>query len=367
MTRRRPASILAAAAAALLLALAACGSNGSTGAAPTSPATMPPTTSVEGGATSPTTGATSPAATGAQTTTDEATSPSAPESPATTPASPSAPPASPSAPTETSSATTSPAQTGDTALPASCTPSALHTQKAGILTISTDEPVYEPWFVDDKPENGQGYESAVAYAVADKLGYPKDKVTWVRNHFDDVISPAPKNFDFSINEFSITPARQKVVGFSSGYYDVAQAVITVKGSKIEGATSIADLQSATLGAQIGTTSLDAITDQIKTSAKPAAFQTNDAGLKALQNNQIDGLVVDLPTAFYMTSAQLDNGVIVGQLPVNQADPEQFGLLLDKGSALTACTSAAVDALRADGTLAALETQWLAKAGAPVLQ
>jgi polar amino acid transport system substrate-binding protein len=236
-----------------------------------------------------------------------------------------------------------------------------------VLTISTDEPVYEPWFVDDKPENGKGFESAVAYAVAKKLGYANDKVSWVRNHFDTVISPAPKNFDFDINEFSITPDRTKVVDFSSGYYDVAQAVVTTKGSKIAKAAGIADLRSANLGAQIGTTSLDAITNQIKTSSKPAVFQTNDAAVKALQNGQIDGLVTDLPTAFYMTSAQLDNGLIVGQLPVNETNPEQFGLLLEKGSSLTSCVSAAVDALRADGTLDKLQEQWLAEAGAPVLK
>jgi polar amino acid transport system substrate-binding protein len=243
----------------------------------------------------------------------------------------------------------------------------MKTHAGGVLTVATDEPVYEPWFVDDKPENGKGFESAVAYAVADKLGYGKDKVTWVRAHFDSVISPAPKEFDFDINEFSITPDRAKVVDFSSGYYDVAQAVVTTKSSKIADATSIADLQDAKLGAQIGTTSLDAINDQIKPTSDPSVFQTNDAAVKALQNGQIDGLVTDLPTAFYMTSAQLDDGLIVGQLAVNETNPEQFGLLLEKGSSLTECVSAAVDALRADGTLAALEKQWLTEAGAPVLK
>jgi polar amino acid transport system substrate-binding protein len=244
----------------------------------------------------------------------------------------------------------------------------MKTHTAGVLTASTDEPVYEPWFVDDKPENGKGFESAVAYAVAAKLGYSKDKVTWVRTPFNKAISPAPKDYDFDINEFSITPDRAKVVDFSSGYYDVAQAVVTTKTSKIAHATSIADLKDAKLGAQIGTTSLDAINNQIKPSSEPAVFQTNDAAVKALQNGQIDGVVTDLPTAFYMAGAQLgDAGMIVGQLPVNEAQPEQFGMLLDKGSSLTSCISAAVDALRADGTLDALQKQWLAEAGAPVLK
>ncbi len=196
----------------------------------------------------------------------------------------------------------------------------MKTHAGGVLTVSTDEPVYEPWFVDDKPENGKGFESAVAYAVAEKLGYAKDKVTWVRNHFDAVISPAPKNFDFDINEFSITPDRAKVVDFSTGYYDVAQAVVTTKDSKIAKATTIAELKNAHLGAQIGTTSLDAITDQIKPTTEPAVFQTNDAAVQALKNGQIDGLVTDLPTAFYMTGAQLDNGLIVGQLAVRRGAP-----------------------------------------------
>jgi len=228
--------------------------------------------------------------------------------------------------------------------------------------------VYEPWFVDNKPENDKGFEGAVAYAVATKLGYSDSQVTWVRAHFDAVISPAPKNFDFDINEFSITADRAKVVDFSSGYYDVTQAVVTVKGSKIAGAKSIADLKDAKLGAQIGTTSLSAINDQIKPSQQPAVFQTNDAAVQALQNGQIDGIVTDLPTAFYMSSAQVKNGVLVGQLtqPAGQT-PEQFGLLLEQGSPITSCVSAAVDALRADGTLAALATKWLAQAGAPVLK
>ncbi len=243
----------------------------------------------------------------------------------------------------------------------------MKTHTAGALTIATDEPVYGPWFVDDKPENGKGFESAVAYAVADKLGYSKDQVTWVREHFDAVISPAPKDFDFDINEFSITPDRAKVVDFSSGYYDVTQAVVTVKGSKIVGATTVAALAGAHLGAQIGTTSLDAINEVIKPTQQPAVFQTNDAAVQALKNGQVDGLVVDLPTAFYMTGAQLDDGVVVGQLPAGGGTPEQFGLLLEKDSPLTSCLSAAVDSLRADGTLASLVGTWLTAAGAPELK
>jgi len=248
-----------------------------------------------------------------------------------------------------------------------CTKSNLQTYTPGTLTIATDEPVYEPWFVDDKPTNKKGFESAVAYAVAAKLGYGDTDVKWVRAHFDDVISPTPKKFDFDINEFSITDARAKVVDFSTGYYDVTQAVVTVKGSKIAGATSIADLQSAKLGAQKGTTSYDAITTVIKPTQTPAVFNTNDLAVQALKNKQIDGLVVDLPTALYVAAAQVKDGLVVGQFK-SPGTPEQFGLLLGKGSALTTCVSQAVDALRANGTLTQLASQWLTgTSGAPVLQ
>jgi polar amino acid transport system substrate-binding protein len=239
--------------------------------------------------------------------------------------------------------------------------------KEGVLTIATDEPVYGPWFDNNEPSNGKGYEAAVAYAVAKELGYSNDKVQWVRVPFNNVVAPGCRNFDFDINEFSITPERAKVIDFSTGYYDVTQAVITVAGSKIENAKSIADLKGAKLGAQVGTTSYATITDVIKPTQDVAVFDTNDVAKKALANGQIDGLVVDLPTAFYITAVDLQNGKIVGQFPAKKGG-EQFGLVLSKGSALTADVSKAVDKLRADGTLAKIEAQWLAAgASAPVLK
>jgi polar amino acid transport system substrate-binding protein len=249
---------------------------------------------------------------------------------------------------------------------AGCDAAGLGTKKAGTLTVATDDPVYEPWFSDNTPTNGKGFESAVAYAVAGKLGFDKSKVTWVKESFNAAVSPAPKNFDFDINEFTITATRAKAVDFSTGYYDVTQAVVTVKGSKIAGAKSLADLKDAQLGAQIGTTSLDALNSAIAPAKKPTVFPTNDKAVEQLKNGQVDGIVVDTPTAFYMASAQLDDGLIVGQLP-SSGTPEQFGLLLDKGSALTSCVSKAVDALRADGTLTKLQDTYLAQAGAPELK
>ena len=239
--------------------------------------------------------------------------------------------------------------------------------KEGVLTIATDEPVYGPWFDNNDPANGKGYEAAVAYAVAEELGYSKDKVEWVRVPFNNVVAPGCRNFDFDINEFSITPERAKVIDFSTGYYDVTQAVITTSDSKIANAKSIADLKDAKLGAQVGTTSYSTITDVIKPTQEAAVFDTNDVAKQALANGQIDGLVVDLPTAFYITAVDLDNGKIVGQFPAKSGG-EQFGLVLSKGSALTEKVSKAVDTLRADGTLAAIEAQWLAAgASAPVLK
>jgi polar amino acid transport system substrate-binding protein len=270
-----------------------------------------------------------------------------------------------------SSSTTSGSAAGSASASASasCSKDSLKTTTPGKLTIATDKPVYEPWFVDDKPENGKGFESAVAYAVAQKLGFGQGDVAWSRVAFNAAIQPGPKSFDFDVNEVSITNERKNAVDFSSGYYDVTQAIITTKGSKIANAKSITDLKNAKIGAQVGTTSLDTIKDVIKPSSEPAVFNTNDDAAKALGNGQIDGLVVDLPTAFFITgSGQVKDSSIVGQFANQGGTPEQFGLVLDKGSALTTCVSQAVDALRADGTLKKIEQQWLAQtAGAPVLQ
>ncbi|HET6480775.1 MAG TPA: ABC transporter substrate-binding protein, partial [Actinoplanes sp.] len=242
-----------------------------------------------------------------------------------------------------------------------CPAGALPTRTAGKLTIGTDNPAYEPWFSDNDPKNGKGFESAVAYQVAQRLGYSPADVTWTSVTFNNAIAPGPKAFDFDINQFSITPERRNAVDFSSPYYLVRQTVITVKGSKIAGAKSIADLRDAKLGAQVGTTSYQALTDVIKPTVQPSVFNNNDDAKAALENGTVEGIVVDLPTAFYITGAELKNGVIVGQLP-QVGVPEQFGLVLDKGSKLTRCVSTAVDQLRQDGTLAVLEKTSLADTG-----
>jgi len=244
----------------------------------------------------------------------------------------------------------------------SCPEGALPTRTAGTLTIGTDQPVYQPWYVDDAPENGQGFESAVAYAIDEQLGYTQDKVTWTRVPFNAAIQPGPKSFDLNLTEFSITDERKQAVDFSAPYYDVKQAVVALNGNPAAGATTVAELQSARLGAQVGTTSYDAINNVIKPATPAAVFNTNDDAKLALSNGQVDAIVVDLPTAFFITSAELENAKIVGQLPAGTGTPEQFGAVLDKGSPLTACVSQAVEALRSNGTLEALEEQWLTSAG-----
>ncbi len=249
-----------------------------------------------------------------------------------------------------------------------CAKGELATQTTGKLTIATDEPAYEPWFKDDEPANGEGFESAVAYAVAKQLGYDKSAVVWQRVPFNKAFAPGEKTFDFDINQVSISDERRKAVDFSSGYYDVRQAVVALKGSKAAQAKSVADLKGLKLGAQVGTTSLGYIDDVVKPTQEAAAYAKNDQAKSALKNGQVDAIVVDLPTAFYITAAEVTDATIVGQFANQGGTTEQFGLVLDKGSALTACVTDAVDTLREAGTLAELEQQWLSDAvDAPVLK
>jgi polar amino acid transport system substrate-binding protein len=244
---------------------------------------------------------------------------------------------------------------------------ALETLTDGVLTIGTSDPGYEPWIVDNDPSNGEGFESAVAYAVAQQLGFGEDQVEWVPVTFDQIIAPGAKSFDFAINQVSISPERAENLDFSSSYYDTAQAVVTLEGSAAADASSLADLQGLKLGAMVGTTSLTVAEEAIDPSTDIQVFNDNDQVKQALSAGLVDAVVVDLPTALYITAAELDGGILIGQLPAGD-DADQLGLVLDKGSALTDPVTEAVDALREDGTLADLEAQWLTDAaGAPVLK
>jgi polar amino acid transport system substrate-binding protein len=249
-----------------------------------------------------------------------------------------------------------------------CSPDTLQTVEAGTLTVATGEPAYYPWVIDDKPESGEGFEAAVAYAVAEQLGYAQADVKWVRTTFDSAITPGAKNFDFNLQQFSITDDRAKVVDFSTPYYQSNQAIVSFTGSKLEGITSIADLKAKApkLGAAVSTISLDVIENNL--GLKASVFNDNAAGVAALKNKQIDGLVVDLPTAFYLAAVEVPKGLIVGQIDGSSAGDKGFGLLLSKNNPITSCVSKAVDAIRDNGTLQAITDKWLAEsAGAPVLK
>lgn len=253
--------------------------------------------------------------------------------------------------------------------PASCTADRLQTVAPDTLTVATGEPAFPPWVVDDDPASGEGFEAAVAYAAAAKLGYAQDQVDWIRTTFDGAVAPGAKEFDWNLQQYTITSARDSAVDFSSPYYRASQAVVTSAGSAISGSTTIADLHDATLGAAVGSTSLDDAEEIIAPATQVAVFNDNAAAVAALANGSIDGIVVDLPTAFYLVGAgEIDNGVIVGQLPgTASGQSDSFGILLQNNSTLTACTSWAVEQLAEDGTLAALQEQWLAGEAAPVLR
>lgn len=251
---------------------------------------------------------------------------------------------------------------GDVGESATCEPGSLPTLAEGTLTIGTDSPAYPPWFVDDDPANGEGFESAVAHAVAEELGYAADRVEWTVVTFNNAIAPGPKDYDFDINQFSITEERRAAVDFSPAYYDVRQTVVSLSGGEAAEAGSLADLQGLVIGAQVGTTSYDALVESIDPDQEPLVFNNNDDAKQALENGQVDAVVFDLPTAFYITSAELEDAEVVGQLPLaGAAEDEQFGLVLDLDSPLTDCVGQAVDTLREDGTLAELEQEWLAEA------
>ena len=265
----------------------------------------------------------------------------------------------------------------DSAVAASCAKADLKTVSDGKITVGTDNPAYPPWFsgqpgkgskwkISD-PTSGKGFESAVAFAVAKKLDFPKSDVVWTYVPFTRSYAPGKKSFDFDINEISFTPARRKVVDFSNSYYDVNQAVVVNKGTPIANVKTIAGLRKYKFGVQIGTTSYNAIVNDIKPSSKPSVYDTNDKAVFALKSKQIDALVVDLPTAFYVTAVQVPNSKILGPLATKPGG-EHFGMVLAKWSPLTPCVNLALAKLKANGTLGSIQTHWLSKVvAAPVLR
>jgi polar amino acid transport system substrate-binding protein len=263
-----------------------------------------------------------------------------------------------------------PAQSG------SCAKANLNLVKDGQLSLATDNPAFPPWFIGKKadspwdpttPPTKKGYEAQVAYAVADKLGFTDDEVVWKVAPFTTLFKPGSKDYDFDINQVSYSPVRAKAVGFSDSYYDVEQAVVTYKGSKIANAKSLADLKDAKLGAALGTTSYDTITEVVKPSQDPSVYDTNNDAISAIKAKQIDGIVVDYPTSLYMSAVQVPNGLIVGRLPRATSSKEHLGLLTTKGSPLIPCLNQALASLRTDGTLKQLQQKWIIGSAPPVLQ
>jgi polar amino acid transport system substrate-binding protein len=248
---------------------------------------------------------------------------------------------------------------GGTANAAACTPSKMQTRSAGTLTIATDKPAYPPYFEEDEPANGEGFESAVGYAIGKQLGYPKAKVKWTVEPFDSSYAPGPKSFDFDLNEISITPVREKAVDFSVPYYSANQAVVALEGSEAAKAKSLADLKGTKIGVQINTTSLSAVDEEIEPSSKPEVFNSSGDVVTALKNGQVEAVVVDLPTALYLTAAQVENATIVGQF--GKAEGEEWGALLGKGSSLTGCVSGAIEALEESGELEKITQRWMSQA------
>lgn len=267
---------------------------------------------------------------------------------------------------KTSTSTSAAGSTTATAAANPCAKASLPVHTTGVLTVATDSPAYPPYFADNKPANGKGFESAVAYAIASKLGFTPAEVKWTVEPFDSSYAPGPKSFDFDINEISITAPRAKAVDFSAPYYVNPQAIIVASSSPYAHATSLAALKGAKIGVQIGSTSLDAVNSEIKPSSQPQVFNTSNDVISAFKIHRVDAIVVDLATAFELTATELPHTTIAGQFSAPGGD--KWGVLLSKGSGLTSCVDQAVSALQANGTLSALSHRWIASgASAPVLR
>lgn len=257
--------------------------------------------------------------------------------------------------------------TQTTGAPESCAVEELALVNEGQLTVATGEPAFPPWVVDDDPTNKQGFEAAVTYAIANEMGFTDDQVQWVRVGFDEAIAPGAKDFDFNIQQYSITEERDEVVDFSAPYYVTQQALVGFEDSGITEATTLEELKGFRLGAQIGTTSLDYIEEVIQPDTEAAVYDSNADAKSALEAGQIDAIVFDLPTAFFITAVEIPEASIVGALPVSEAQADEFGLLMEEGSPIVNCVDAAIESLRSDGTLDELADQWLEQeAGIPEL-
>ncbi|SDQ77493.1 transporter substrate-binding domain-containing protein [Microbacterium sp. cf332] len=251
------------------------------------------------------------------------------------------------------SSSAAPAASGD----AASGPAAEDYVTPGKFTIATGETAYEPYVIDDDPASGEGFEAAVAYAVADKLGFAAEDVEWVRTSFEAAIAPGPKSFDVNIQQYTITDERKQGVDFSSPYYSASQSIVALKGGAADGVTDIAGLKDLTIGAMANSTSALTLQQVVEPDVEPRLYGSNEDAVAALGAGQIDAIVLDTPTAYLAVNFYIENSFFVGELPKAGIEDE-WGLLLAKDSPLTASVTEAVDELREDGTLAELEKEWL---------
>ncbi len=255
----------------------------------------------------------------------------------------------------------------------SCELADLNLVTSGTLTVATGEPVFPPWMGDgdanfDSPESKLGFESALVYALAEKMGFSDNQVVFVRTGFDEAIAAGPKDWDFNIQQYSITDDRDQVVDFSEPYYTTRQALVLYPTSEFVGAAEVGDLKDAVLGAAIGTTSLDFIEDVIKPSTEPSVYDENVDVAAAMNAGQIDGLVLDLPAAYYMTAVEVEGSIIAGQFEAEAAAPDNYGMLFAEGNSLVSCVNAALAELIDEGKLQELEDTWLTQAGGiPIIE
>lgn len=289
--------------------------------------------------------------------------------------------AAPSSTPSASSSTATSASASPSGVADACTPDQLATRSAGRLTIGTDNPAFppywqppaegetttDPWEFGD-PYTREGFEGAVAWAIADELGFADDAVDFIPVPFTISFAPGEKDFDFYLAQVSYSDERAQTVDLSDGYFFSNQALVARADTPITEAASIAEVAGYRLGVQVATTSLSYVEDEIQPTTDPSVYDSNDAALAALNADQVDGIVVDLATAFYMTGAQMDDGVVVGQFPDAGEEQEHFSLVLEQDSPLTVCVDAAIAALDESGDLEAITQEWMSdNAGVPVLE
>jgi len=243
------------------------------------------------------------------------------------------------------------------------------TLQDGALTIATGNPAYFPWVIDNDPSSGKGFEAAVAYELAERMGFTADEVTWTSASFDQSIQPGPKDFDINLQQFSITAERDEVVDFSVPYYSAAMAVLVRKETAVKTTTNIGSLKTLIWGVDANTTALPMLQGAIAPDAEPLLYDDGTNVVEAMKANQIDAALFDLPTALYLSAVVLEDGIVLGQFPADRSErPDQFGLLMEEGNPLKACVDEAIGSMSEDGTLAAIESEWLQETtGVPVIE